>query len=120
MSLEFVIVPINKHFEMDAKDMLSKIQNTYKNGDLIIEIDTNYNLTFASRVNKLIVLEKDIIVINSEYKEYNKIAIRFSDKHSKLETMEISDFLEIIHSFECQDEKEENEEEYTNETCIII
>jgi len=99
MSLEFVIIPMTKNFENVAFDIKNKLNNSVKLS-VTIEIDTNYNNSLQNRITKWKKQEYDIITIDQDFIETNSIVIRFSDKGSKAKTMELEEFIELVSSFE--------------------
>jgi threonyl-tRNA synthetase len=112
MSLEFVIIPSSKEHEKYADEVVNKIKNVYQK-HIEINIDTNYNLSLNSRMVFYRKDDKDIIVVNHNYLETRCLLIRFSEKGSRITSMYIDDFIELIASFE-------DTIEYINEDTIEL
>ena len=95
MSIDFVIIPASKELEEYAYKVKNKLE------DCIFfvtnfQIDTNFNLNLNSRINKWKKDDFDIIVITPEFIENNNIIVRFSDKGTRLKTMDLQDFFGIF------------------------
>ena len=99
MSLEFVIIPITSTFIASAKDIQYKLENAIVT-KLNIQFDTNYDATINTRINKWKKEEVNIIVIDDTFDGTNNITIRFSDKRSIPEVMDVDEFIELMSSFE--------------------
>lgn len=112
MSIEFVIIPVTDQFESESYVIKSKIIDSL-NINVNIEIDQNYSSSLSSRINKWKKEDYDIIVIEQDYIETKSIIVRFSDKGSKPQVMELEEFIELIASFE--DEPQEEEENQNEE-----
>jgi hypothetical protein len=110
MSIEFVIIPVTDQFESDSYIIKSKIIDSL-NINVNIEIDQNYSSSLSSRINKWKKEDYDIIVIEQDYIETKSIIVRFSDKGSKPQVMELEEFIELIASFEDEPQEEENQHE---------
>lgn len=110
MSVEFVIIPVTQQFESDSYIIKSKIIDSL-NINVNIEIDQNYSSSLSSRINKWKKEDYDIIVIEQDYIETKSIIVRFSDKGSKPQVMELEEFIELIASFEDEPQEEENQNE---------
>ena len=110
MSVEFVIIPVTHQFESESYVIKSKIIDSL-NINVIIEIDQNYSSSLSSRINKWKKEDYDIIVIEQDYIETKSIIVRFSDKGSKPQVMELEEFIELIASFEDEPQEEENQNE---------
>lgn len=112
MSIEFVIIPVTQQFESDSYIIKSKIIDSLNiNVNVNIEIDQNYSSSLSSRINKWKKEDYDIIVIEQDYIETKSIIVRFSDKGSKPQVMELEEFIELIASFEDEPQEEENQHE---------
>lgn len=99
MSLEFAIIPITDTFVSAAYTIQSKLKDNVKL-EMYITIDTNYEQSFASRINKWKKKDYDIITIDSDFDESNSIVVRFSDKGSRAQSMEVEEFIDLVSSFE--------------------
>jgi threonyl-tRNA synthetase len=105
MSLEFVIITASEDLETVAFDIKSKLTSSSK---LPVTVDFDFDYTVSS-VNKILKWKKkdyDIIVINEDFPETNRIIVRFSDKGSKQKTMEIDEFIDLVASFEDDDDSQ--------------
>jgi threonyl-tRNA synthetase len=105
MSLEFVIITASEDLETVAFDIKSKLTSCSK---LPVTVDFDFDYTVSS-VNKILKWKKkdyDIIVINEDFPETNRIIVRFSDKGSKQKTMEIDEFIDLVASFEDDDDSQ--------------
>jgi hypothetical protein len=123
MSLEFVIIPSKKIYEDSADDVEDMMQNNIKHS-MIIEVDKNYDDSLNSRINKWKKKEYHVIVIDEDYLESNYLTIRFYDKGSKPEKMKLLNFIDIVSSFE-DDEETHDINKTTDESnqeggCIIM
>jgi threonyl-tRNA synthetase len=123
MSIDFVIIPASKELEEHAYNIKEKLDDSVF---LVtnFKIDTNFNVNLNSRINKWKKDEFDIIVITPEFIENNSIVVRFSDKGSRLTTMDLQEFIDLVSSFE-DDENHENEqkeekEEKDDSLCNIM
>ena len=103
MSLDFAIIPITNMSLNSAYDIQYKLINSVKL-QLNIMIDENYDSTINSRVLSWKKKNYDIITIDSDYQESNSIVVRFSDKGSKPQVMEINEFIELVASYEDGDD----------------
>ena len=99
MSLEFAIIPITDTFVSAAYTIQSKLKDNVKL-EMSITIDTNYEQSFISRINKWKKQGYDIITIDSDFDESNSIVVRFSDKGSRAQSMEVEEFIDLVASFE--------------------
>jgi len=117
MSLEFVVIPSNKIYEDNANDVIAMMRHNIKH-NMVIETDKNYDDSLNSRINKWKRKEYDVIIIDEDYPETGYIKVRFCDKGSRPEKMTLLEFIDIVSSFEDEDNKlyDENEEE---DGCII-
>jgi hypothetical protein len=123
MALEFVIIPSKKIYEDSADDVKDMMQNNIKHS-MIIEFDKNYDDSLNSRIKKCKKKEYNIIIIDEEYPETNYLTIRFYDKGSKPEKMKLLNFIDIVSSFEDEEEVHDinkNSEDVNQEGgCIIM
>jgi hypothetical protein len=103
MALEFVIIPSKKNYEDSADDVEGMMKNNIKH-NMIIEFDKNYDDSLNSRINKWKKKEYNVIIIDEEYPESNYLTIRFYDKGSKPKKMKLGDFIDIVSSFEDEEE----------------
>ena len=121
MSIEFAIIPITSIFTTTAYDIQTKLNENIKL-QINIDIDTNYDIPFTSRINKWKKKEYNIITIEEDYHETNTIIVRFSDKETTNQIMDIDEFIDLVSSFE--NEEEDNTSEHENyiqkSGCTII
>jgi threonyl-tRNA synthetase len=117
MSIDFVIIPASKELEQHAYNIKEKL-----NDSLFLitnfQIDTNFNVNLNSRINKWKKDEFDIIVLTPEFIENNSIVVRFSDKGSRLTTMDLQEFIDLVSSFEDDEKDEKNEKD--DSLCNIM
>ena len=123
MSIDFVIIPTIQEFEEYAIKIKDKLTSNITT-NIHFQIDSNFHVNINSRINKWKKEDFEIIIINQDYIETNKIIVRFSEKGSSLKNIDLEDFIELVNSFEDEDEDEdedENEEEDSYESnCIIM
>jgi threonyl-tRNA synthetase len=105
MSLEFVIIPVTKDLERAAYDIKSKLISSVKLG-VTVDLDLDYSVSYVNKILKWKKKDYDIIVINEDFIETNRVVVRFSDKGSKQKTMELDEFIDLVASFEDDDKKE--------------
>ena len=108
MSLKFAIIPINSSFVNVAYDIKSKIKNIVKE----VYIDTNYDLSFTSRIQKQKKNNFNIITIDEDYNETKSIVVKYCEKGSRSHSYEVDEFIDLITSF---DNENEDTDEDTNE-----
>ncbi len=104
MSLKFAIIPITSSFVNAAYDIKSKINNIVKE----VYIDTNYDLSFTTRIQKQKKNNFNIIIIDEDYNETKSIVVKYCEKGSRSNSYEVDEFIDLISSFD-------NENEDTNE-----
>lgn len=122
MSLEFAIIPFDDSVIHHVYDLQTKLNNTV-NLYLNTIVDTNFNTSFSSRINKWKRQEKDVITIDKEYSENNIIIVRFCDNDSKPQAMSVDEFIDLIASYEDEDEDNDNTDNTNvaqNGGCIIM
>ena len=123
MSLEFAIIPVTSDFISTAYDIQSKLKDNIKLS-LTINIDTNYDTPLSTRINKWKKQEYDIITIDQDYNETNSIVVRFSDKGSRAQPMEVDEFIDLVASFEDEHKNNSNldgsNNDNDNDVCIIM
>jgi threonyl-tRNA synthetase len=115
MSLEFVIIPINKNLQDVALEIKDKLINSIKLS-LIVEIDNSYSNSMQNRISRWKKLDYDIITVDQEYIETNVIVIRFSDKGTKPQPMELEEFIDLVSSFQEDNEPTKNNSNNDNDT----
>jgi hypothetical protein len=113
MSIEFAIIPVVQQFEEQAYVIKNKIQSAVKL-NTSIEVDTEYSSPLTSRISIWKKKEYDIITIDQDFIENNSIVVRFSDKGSRPKTMELEEFIDLVVSFE-DDEDPQPKDESTND-----
>ena len=122
MSLEFVIVPSTSEYKNDANELIEKLKNSITK-TVDFEFDNNYQMKLNSRVGRHRKADKDIIVIDNNYKEKDSISIWFSDKGSRMEKMEVDDFITLLNEFIDGDNINKNDivdEDTTDDSCRIM
>lgn len=99
MTLEFVILPVSKEYELDAYDVENKIKSAYDK-TMYIEVDTKYTTSLNSKINKYRRNGKDMIIVDNKYSEDKILSVRFADKGSRTNLMKLDDFIEFIVSLD--------------------
>lgn len=102
MSLKFAIIPINSSFTNVAYDIKSKIKNIGK--EVFVYIDTNYDLSFTSRIQKRKKDNFNIITIDEDFNETKSIVVKYCEKGSRSHSYEVDEFIDLISSFDNEDE----------------
>ena len=127
MSLRFAIIPINSSFTNAAYDIKSKIKNIVEE----VSIDTNYDLSFTTRIQKRKKDNFNIITIDEDYNETKSIVVKYCEKGSRSHSYEVDEFIDLISSFDNEDDndvegredKNKDTDEDTNNNnndCIIM
>lgn len=115
MSLEFIIIPINKLFLAPAYDIQTKIKNAAKFNTYIL-VDTDFDIPFNKRINKWKKNEFNVISLDEEYNESNTVVVRLFDKGTRAQAMEIEELIQLIESF---DDEEPNSETLNKNDNIV-
>ena len=117
MSLKFAIIPINSSFVNVAYDIKSKITNIVKE----VYIDTNYDLSFTTRIQKQKKCDFNIITIDEDYNETKSIVVKYCEKGSRAHSYEVDEFIDLISSFdndaECTENTDEENKHIITEEC---
>jgi uncharacterized protein (UPF0333 family) len=128
MSLKFAIIPINSSFTNVAYDIKSKIKNIVEE----VSIDTNYDLSFTTRIQKRKKDNFNIITIDEDYNETKSIVVKYCEKGSRSHSYEVDEFIDLISSFDNEDtddndaegredkNKDTDEDTNNNNDCIIM
>jgi hypothetical protein len=123
MSLEFVMVPSTSEYENDANKLIEKLKNSITK-TVDFEFDNNYQMKLNSRVARHRKADKDIIVIDNNYKEKDVINIWFSDKGSRMQKMDVDDFVTLLNEFIDGDTRSDNDivdkDNNIDDSCIIM
>jgi hypothetical protein len=126
MVLEFVIVPYATKYEDYANDIEAMMRHNI-NAGIVVDFDKNYDESLSSRINKWKKKEYHIITVDEEYAENSYIKVRFYDKGSKTEKMTLLDFIDLVSSFEDDDEtknksdiKDKSDDDNGPLNCIIM
>ena len=98
MTLEFVMIPSVSEYENDANELIKKLKNDIKK-TIEFEFDNNYQMKLNSRVGRHRKADKDIIVIDNNYKEKDLLTIWFSDKGSRMQKMNVDEFTTLLNEF---------------------
>ena len=98
MTLEFVMIPSISEYETDANELIEKLKNDIKK-TIDFEFDNNYQMKLNSRVGRHRKADKDIIVIDNNYKEKDLLTIWFSDKGSRMQKMNVDEFTTLLNEF---------------------
>lgn len=115
MSLEFIIIPINKLFLAPAYDIQTKIKIAAKINTYIL-VDTDFDIPFNKRINKWKKNEFNVISLDEEYNESNTVVVRLFDKGTRAQAMEIEELIQLIESF---DDEEPNSETLNKNNNIV-
>ena len=123
MSLKFALIPINSSFVHVAYDIKSKIKNIVEE----VFIDTNYDLSFTSRIQKRKKEDFNIITIDEDYNETKSIVVKYCEKGSRAYSYEVNEFIDLISSYDNDDENkdtdkndEDTKDTNNNNDCIIM
>ena len=126
MSLKFAIIPINSSFTNVAYDIKSKIKNIVEE----VYIDTNYDLSFTSRIQKRKKDNFNIITIDEDYNETKSIVVKYCEKGARSHSYEVDEFIDLISSFDNDaegtdtddnhDEGTEDKDTNNNNDCVIM
>ena len=100
MSLKFAIIPINSSFTNVAYDIKSKIKSVVEE----VYIDTNYDLSFTSRIQKRKKDNFNIITIDEDYNETKSIVVKYCEKGSRSHSYEVDEFIDLISSFDNEEQ----------------
>ncbi len=123
MSLEFVVVPSTSEYENDANELIEKLKISITK-TVEFEFDNNYQMKLNSRVGRHRKADKDIIVIDNNYKEKDLLRIWFSDKGSRMEKMDVGDFIVLLNEFIDGDNINKNDivdkDDTSEDTCSIM
>jgi hypothetical protein len=129
MSLEFAIIPTTSKFFSTAHDIKDKLTNNIR-FKLDIQIDTDTDTRTQTRIQKWKKQGYNIVFIDEDYNESNSIVVTFSEKGSRAHSMLVDEFIDIVSSYEPNDDdnnetnenKSETKEEDDNQDggCIIM
>jgi hypothetical protein len=123
MSLEFVVVPSTSEYENDANELIEKLKISITK-TVEFEFDNTYQMKLNSRVGRHRKADKDIIVIDNNYKEKDLLRIWFSDKGSRMEKMDVGDFIVLLNEFIDGDNINKNDivdkDDTSEDTCSIM
>ena len=123
MSLKFAIIPINSSFVHVAYDIKSKIKHIVEE----VFIDTNYDLSFTSRIQKRKKEDFNIITIDEDYNETKSIVVKYCEKGSRAHSYEVTEFIDLISSYDIDDEHKDTDKndddenkDTNNNDCVIM
>ena len=123
MSLKFAIIPINSSFVHVAYDIKSKIKHIVEE----VFIDTNYDLSFTSRIKKRKKEDFNIITIDEDYNETKSIVVKYCEKGSRAHSYEVTEFIDLISSYDNDDEHKDTDKndddenkDTNNNDCVIM
>jgi|LakMenE01Jun11ns_1017448.scaffolds.fasta_scaffold9821799_2 hypothetical protein len=123
MTLEFVMIPSSKEYENDANDLIEKLKTDITKY-VEFELDNNYQMKLNLRVGRHRKADKDIIVIDNNYKEKDLLTIWFSDKGSRMQKMSIDEFTTLLNEFIDGDNISDNDivnnDDKTDDSCRIM
>lgn len=121
MVLEFVIIPYSNSYQDGADDIAAMMKHNIKHS-IVIDFDKDCNESLSSRMNKWKKKEYNIITVDEEYAENGYIKVRFYDKGSKTEKMTLLDFIDLVISFEDEDNNEDKKADDDDGlfNCVIM
>jgi hypothetical protein len=123
MSLEFVMIPSIKEYENDTNELIEKLKNNITKS-VEFEFDNNYQMKLNSRVGRHRKADKDIIIIDNNYKEKDLLTIWFSDKGSRMQKMDVDEFTTLLNEFIDGDNIGDNDivdnDDKTEDTCLLM
>jgi hypothetical protein len=102
--LRFAVIPTKVDYETYSQEIVDKIgeiQNCKS------ELNTSYDETLTTRVNKYKKLNRNIVTIGLSEVEHNTLMIHFIGSRPK--TMELDEFVELLMSFEDNESSDESE-----------
>jgi len=111
MSLKFALIPINSSFVHVAYDIKSKIKNIVEE----VFIDTNYDLSFTSRIQKRKKEDFNIITIDEDYNETKSIVVKYCEKGSRAYSYQVDEFIDLISSYDNDDDDNNENKDKDNE-----
>lgn len=103
MSIEIVIIPISAIFEPQANHIYSILKVSVK--DVSLELDTNYFASLKARISKHRRKNKDIVLIDHDFINSDKITIRFAGVGNNVSQMPVQELVELITTL--QEEEDE-------------
>jgi len=103
MSLNFTIIPVTSDFLSIAYDIQTKLKDEVTL-EITITIDTNYTSALSTRINKWKKQSYIVITIDQDYNESNSIDVIFSNKGSRPQFMLVQEFIDLVASFEYNDD----------------
>ena len=121
MSLKFALIPINSSFVHVAYDIKSKIKNIVEE----VFIDTNYDLSFTSRIQKRKKEDFNIITIDEDYNETKSIVVKYCEKGSRSYSYQVDEFIDLISSYDDDDndndaKNKDKDNENNENNCVIM
>lgn len=115
MSLELIIIPIEPESATYAETVKESIQNAVPSN---IIIDTDYNLSLTKKLIKYKKTGNDIITVTSENASKNNLTVRYGDKGSKPELIDLDDFIELVKSYYEEGTKDKEEVEAVRSVSV--
>jgi|688.fasta_scaffold631948_2 threonyl-tRNA synthetase len=115
MSLEFTIIPVTSDFESFAYNIQTKIKDNIKL-EITTNIDTHYNISLNTRINKWRRLSHNVVTVDQNYNQSHSIVVIFSDKGSRSQVMNIDEFIDLLSSFEEDDDENKEHSPETKDT----
>lgn len=105
MSIEIVLIPISAIFESHAHHIYNILKASVK--DVGLEIDTNYFASLKTRISTHRRKNKDIVLIDHQFNESNKITIRFAGVGNNISQMPVQELVELITTLQEEEVEEE-------------
>lgn len=104
MSIEIAIIPISPIFESHAHHIYNNLKASVN--DIGLEIDTNYFASLKARTSKHRRKNKDIVLIDHQYNDFNKITIRFAGHGHNDFQMPVQELVELITTLQEEEQEE--------------
>lgn len=112
MPLNFIVISAKPIYEEYSQSVTSQI-NSVKNCSA--ELDDNYSMSLTARLTQCKKQNKNAIAIGNSEVEHDMILLHFNDKSVRPKSMELSDFISLLESYE-DDEDEEDDEDGDDES----
>ena len=114
MSLEFAIIPTTTKLFTIAHDIKTKLTNNVS-FKLNIQIDNDTDTRTQTRIQKWKKQGYNIVFIDEDYNESNSIVVTFSEKGSRAQSMLVDEFIDIVSSYEPNDDDNDNNNDNDND-----
>lgn len=119
MSVDFVIIslqnPVSSITEKYIEEIKSRLNSECPHINL--EIDTNTNISLPVKQKRYKLEEKNMIFVDDSLASKNQVSVKFFDTFSRTSKCSLDDFVELLKSFEPENDENENND---NGTCKIM